>query len=193
MSKSRLFFYGSNATVYGLMWPRSSYVIYLQGAWRWCNYTSFFFILTLTIIPIFLPCIIFTQVSLNHSGTAVDTEVHTSHHTPWVQHIIFLQRHSRDTSVCHLWLISLWSLDKWKLHGATSWKVISCLRRSAPYYLTFGKSHRLYHMKLYLLLFPILHVFIFLNHVLHPLYIEHVWWAMQVQTLKKVLTSCHAL
>lgn len=39
--------------------------------------------------------------------------------------------------------------------------VISRLWRSAPYYLTFVRSQRLYHMKLYLLLFPILHVFIF--------------------------------
>lgn len=52
--------------------------------------------------------------------------------------------------------------------------VISRLWRSAPYYLTFVRSQRLYHMKLYLLLFPILHVFLFLNHVFHPLHIIHV-------------------
>lgn len=76
-----------------LTWPRQSYVIWLQGAQFWCNYTSF---------ELLTPWKIFTQVSHNHSGSAVDTELHTAHHTPAVGYIIFLQRCSGDTSVSSL-------------------------------------------------------------------------------------------
>lgn len=96
------------------MWPRRSHVIRLQGARFWCNYTS---------VGLLTPWKIFTQVSHNHSGTAVDTELHTARHTPAADSIISLQRCSGDTSVCHHWLIRLWSLDKWKPLGSASWKV----------------------------------------------------------------------
>lgn len=97
-----------------LTWPRWSHVIWLQGTRFWCNYTS---------VGLLIPWKIFTQVSHNHSGTAVDGELHTARHTPAVDCIIFLQRCSSDTSVCHLWLISFWSLDKGKLRSSASWKV----------------------------------------------------------------------
>lgn len=97
-----------------LTWPRRSHVIWLQGTRFWCNYTS---------VGLLMPWKIFTQVSHNHSGTAVDGELHTARHTPAVDCIIFLQRCSGDTSVCHLWLISLWTLDKGKPRSSASWKV----------------------------------------------------------------------
>lgn len=50
----------------------------------------------------FMPWKIFTQVSHNHSGTAVDTERRADGHTPAVGYIIFLQRCSGDTSVSSL-------------------------------------------------------------------------------------------
>lgn len=80
-------------TLHVLTWPRRLHVIWLQGAQFWCNYTSF---------ELLMPWKIFTQVSRNHSGTAVDTELHTARHTPAVGHIIFLQRCSGDPSVSSL-------------------------------------------------------------------------------------------
>lgn len=71
----------------------SPVVIRLQGAQFWCNYTSF---------ELLMPWKIFTQFSHNHSGTAVDTELHTARHTPAVGYIIFLQRCSGDPSVSSL-------------------------------------------------------------------------------------------
>lgn len=58
-----------------LTWPLRLHVIRLQGAQSWCNYTSF---------ELFMPWKIFTQVSHNHSGPAVDTELHAARHTPAV-------------------------------------------------------------------------------------------------------------
>lgn len=76
-----------------LTWPLQSQGIWLQRAQFWCNYTSF---------QLLMPWKIFTQVSHNHSGTAVDTELHKARHTPAVGYIIFLQRRSGDTSVSSL-------------------------------------------------------------------------------------------
>lgn len=58
--------------------------------------------------------------------------------------------------------------------------------RRAPYHLIpFPKSPRLYHMKLYIALFPVFQCTICNNYVLHPLYIILVLWSMQVQTRRQ--------
>lgn len=84
------------------------------------------------------------------------------------------------------------------MHGVTSWEGFGVnsppVSRSTPYHLTlFTRSLRLYHMKLYISLFPVSHLTLFNNCVLHPLYIMHVLWGMQVQAKKKALTSFQAL
>ena len=65
--------------------------------------------------------------------------------------------------------------------------------RNAPYHLTpFPRSQRLYHMKLYIALFPVLHWTI-CDDVLHPLYIILVLRGMQVKIRRKAIFCCNDL
>lgn len=119
----------ASRTPHVLTWP--------LGAQSWLYILSSFF----------MPWKIFTQVSHNHSGTAVDTELHADGHTPAVGYIIFLQRCSGDTSVSSLahqlikfgWMKTAW-LCSMKGLGIISIKSAAC-------HLTFIRSPRLLHIR----------------------------------------------
>lgn len=77
---------------------------------------------------------------------------------------------SKDIVKIHLCVVfgttafKIWM--KGKMHGMTSWEGFSVNSpppsRSTPYHLTlFTRSPRLYHMKLYISLFPVLHLTLF--------------------------------
>lgn len=103
-----------------------------------------------------------------------------------VQHVIFLHRRSKRYICVSSWAYHLfkfgWVEAAWHYINTMVWCHLSSSAQSCTLSFNSARSPRLYHSKPCMSLFPVLHCAVRNNRALHPLYIMHVLWAMQVQT-----------
>lgn len=114
-----------------------------------------------------------------------------------VQHVIFLHRRSKryicvSSLAYHLFKFG-WVEAAWHYINKMVWCHLSSSAQSCTLSFNSARSPRLYHTKPCMLLFPVLHCAVRNNRALHPLYIMHVLWAMQVQTEAQNPSLCFML